>query len=261
MVFVEKSPFFQFFFLGAIGQENVFYVILKQKKTPFQAIKTKSSRSRKTDIFPKGIAHGCWSKNGHFSNIFFLGNMGKEMSVTILQNQKSPFKTIKTRRSKSPRIDFFTKGLTHGFGQKMTIFPTFFFQLIQARKMSFTIFQNEKSLFKTIKTTHSKSRKIDIFPKGLTHGFGPKMAIFPTFLFQAIQARIMSFTIFYNGKGPFWAIKTRSSKSGKIDIFQKGLTHGFVPKMAILPTFFFRQYRLEKYLLRYSRTKNRLSRL
>ena len=49
----------------------------------------------------------------------------------------------------------------------------------------------------------------------------------------------MSFTIFYNGKAPFWAIKTRSSKRGKIDIFQKGLTHGLGPKMAIFPYFFF----------------------
>ena len=32
-----------------------------------------------------------------------------------------------------------------------------------------------------MKTTSSKSRKIDIFPKGSTHGFGPKIAIFPTF--------------------------------------------------------------------------------
>ena len=45
--------------------------------------------------------------------------------------------------------------------------------------MSFTIFQNEKTPFYAIKTRSSKSRKIDIFPKGLTHGFGPKMAIFP----------------------------------------------------------------------------------
>ena len=71
----------------------------------------------------------------------------------------------------------------------------------------------------------------------------------------------MSFTIFYNGKAPFWAIKTKSSKRRKIDIFQKGLTHGFGPKMAIFPTFFFRQYRPGKCLLRYSRTKKRLSRL
>ena len=50
-------------------------------------------------------------------------------------------------------------------------------------------------------------------------------------------------------------------KSRKIDIFPKGLTHGFGPKMAIFPTFFFSQYRTGKCLLRYSRTKKRLSRL
>ena len=42
--------------------------------------------------------------------------------------------------------------------------------------------------FQAIKTRSPKSRKIDIFPKALTYGFGPKMAIFPTFTFQEIQA-------------------------------------------------------------------------
>ena len=37
---------------------------------------------------------------------------------------------------------------------------------------------------------------------------------------------------------PFYSKKTRSSKSRKIDIFAKGLTHGFGPKMAIFSTFF-----------------------
>ena len=31
MVFVQKFPFFQVFFLGNTGQENVFYHILEQK--------------------------------------------------------------------------------------------------------------------------------------------------------------------------------------------------------------------------------------
>ena len=31
MVFVQKWPFFQLFFLGNIGQENVFYEILERK--------------------------------------------------------------------------------------------------------------------------------------------------------------------------------------------------------------------------------------
>ena len=48
----------------------------------------------------------------------------------------------------------------------------------------------------------------------------------------------MSFTIFYNGKAAFWAIKARRSKRPKIDTFQKGLTHGFGPKIAIFPISF-----------------------
>ena len=44
--------------------------------------------------------------------------------------------------------------------------------------------------------------------------------------------------IFYYEKTPFFAVKTRSSKSRKIDIFPKGLTDGFCPKKAIFQTFF-----------------------
>ena len=49
----------------------------------------------------------------------------------------------------------------------------------------------------------------------------------------------MSFTIFWKEKTPFYAIKRKGLKTPKIDIFPKGLTHGFCPKMAIFPTFFF----------------------
>ena len=122
--------------------------------------------------------------------------------------------------------------------QKWPFFQLFFFQAIQARKMSFMIFQNEKTPLQAIKTRSPKSPNIDIFPKGLTHGFGPKMAIFPTFFFQPLLARKMSFMIFQNEKTPFQAIKTRSPKRPKIEIFLNGLTHGFGLKMAIFPIFF-----------------------
>ena len=85
--------------------------------------------------------------------------------------------------------------------------------------MSFTIFQNEKTGFQAIKTRSSNSRKIDIFPKGLTHRFRPKMAISPKIVLQAIQPRKISFTVFQIEKTAFQAIKTRNSKSRKIDIF------------------------------------------
>ena len=140
------------------------------------------------------------------------------MSFTIFYNEKTPFQAIKTKSSKSRKIDIFPKGLTHGFGLKMAIFFNFFFQAILARKMSFTIFQNEKTPLQVIKTRSQKSRKVDIFPKELTHGFDPKIAIFPTF-FQAIQASKMYFSIFQNENTPFQATKKTSSKSRKIHIF------------------------------------------
>ena len=83
MDLVQKSPFFQLFFEGNIGQENVFYDILKRK-------------------------------------IAFLG--------------------YKNKKFKSRKIDIFPKGLTHGFGQKMAIFPIFFFKKYRPGKCLFTIF-------------------------------------------------------------------------------------------------------------------------
>ena len=161
-----------------------------------------------------------------FFRLFFQLIQSRKMFFTILQKEKSPFQAIKTRCSKSRKIDIFPRGLTHGFGPKMAIFQTVFFQAIATRKKSLTIFQNDKTPFYAIKTKSLESRKIDIFTKGLTHGFGPKMAIFPNFFFQAIQARKMSFTIFQNEKTPFQAIKTTSLKSQTIQIFTKGLTNG-----------------------------------
>ena len=137
----------------------------------------------------------------------------------------------------------------HGFRPKLAIFLCFFFKGIQVRKMCFMIFQNKKTVFQALKKRSSKSRKIEIFSKGLVHGFRPKLAIFPCFFFKAIQARKMCFMIFQNKKMVFQALKTRSSKSRKIEIFSKGLVHGFRPKLAIFPCFFLRQYRPGKCVL------------
>ena len=79
-------------------------------------------------------------------------------------------------------MDIFLKGLTRGFEQKWPFFNFFslrnigqenvFYDILQ-RKNAVLIFKNKK--FKQSKNWH--------FLKGLTDGFGPKMAIFPTFFF------------------------------------------------------------------------------
>ena len=164
------------------------------------------------------------------------------MSFYDILEQKKPFQAIKKRSSKTRNIDIFPKGLTDGFGKKMVIFPNLFFQAKQPRKISFTIFYNKKTPFQAIKIKNSKSPKIDIFPKWLTHRFGPKMVIFRKPFFQAIQPRKMSFTIFQNEKTPFQAIKTKNLKSLKIFSFPIELTHGFGPKKSIFSIFFYPIY-------------------
>ena len=248
MVLIQKWPCFQLFFFACIGQENVFYDILERKHA-LLGYKNKKFKKSKHRQFLKGVNPWFWSKNGHFSNFFFQAIQARKMFSMISQNKKTLFQAIKRRGSKSRHIDNFPKGLTHGFDPKTAIFLTFFFYPIQDRKMCFMIFQKEKTPFQSIKTRSSKSRKIPIFPKGLTHCFGPKNGNFSNFFFQAILTRKMSFMIFQSEKRAFQAIKTKSSKSQKNETFPKGLTLGFDPKMAIFPTFFFRPYRPGKCLL------------
>ena len=126
MVLVWKPPFFQLFFLGIIGQENVFYDIL-ERKNAFLSYKNKKFKKSKNWHFSKGVNTWFWSKNGHFSNFFFLGKIGQENVFYDILERKNAFLSYKNNKFKSRKIDIFPKGLTHGFGPKMAIFPTFFF--------------------------------------------------------------------------------------------------------------------------------------
>ena len=70
MVLVQKWPFLQVFFLGNIGQENVFYDILERKNT-FLGYKNMKSKKSKNWYFSLGVNLWFWSKNGQFANFFF----------------------------------------------------------------------------------------------------------------------------------------------------------------------------------------------
>ena len=71
MVLVQKWPFFQLFFLGKIGQENVLSDIL-ERKNAFLGYKNKKSEKSKNKHFSKGVHPWFWSKNGHFFKVFFF---------------------------------------------------------------------------------------------------------------------------------------------------------------------------------------------
>ena len=74
--------------------------------------------------------------------------------------------------------------MTHGFGPKMAIFPTFFFLGNIGKENVFYDTLEQENVFLGYKNKKFKQRKIDFFPKGLTHAFGQKMASFPIFFFR-----------------------------------------------------------------------------
>ena len=76
-------------------------------------------------------------------------------------------------------MTFFLKGLTHGFGPNMAVFSTFFLGNIGQENV-FNDILERKNAFLGYKKQILKVEKFTFFLKGLTHGFGPKMTIFPT---------------------------------------------------------------------------------
>ena len=78
------------------------FTIFYNKKTLFNAIKRRSSKSRKIDIFPNGLTHGqFWSKNGCFSNFSFLCKIGKENLFYDIVDGKNGFVAYKNKNSKN----------------------------------------------------------------------------------------------------------------------------------------------------------------
>ena len=136
------------------------------------------------------------------------------MCFMIFQIEKMYFQAIKTRSFKSRKIDIFSKGLTHGFAQKLAIFPPFFFQAIKARKMCFMILQIEKTYFQTIKTRSSKSRKIDIFSKGVHPWFCYKIGHFSIFFLVHIGHENLFYDILER-KNAFLGNKNKKYKKSK----------------------------------------------
>ena len=70
MGLVQKWPFFQLFFLGNIGQENVFYDIL-ERKNAFLGYKNKKFKKSKNWRFPNGLTHSFGPKMAVLPTFFF----------------------------------------------------------------------------------------------------------------------------------------------------------------------------------------------
>ena len=88
---------FPTFFLGNIGQENVFYDLL-ERKNPSLGYEKKKFINPKNSHVSKGINQRFWSSNGHFANFFFLGNIGQENDFNDILERKNAFLGYKNKK-------------------------------------------------------------------------------------------------------------------------------------------------------------------
>ena len=92
------------------------------------------------------------------------------------------FYPMKTRSSKTRKIDIFLKESTHAFGPKMAIFRTFFLANIWQENVFYDILE-QKNAFVGNKNKKFKESKIDIFSKVVNPWFWSKNGHFSKFFF------------------------------------------------------------------------------
>ena len=153
-------------------------------------------------------------QNWPIFQLFFLAIYASKMSFTIFQNEKTPFQAIKTRSSKSRKIDNFSKGVNKWLLFNNGFLSNFLLANIGQQKVFYHILERKTPL-QAIKRRSSKSRKIDILPKGLTHGFGPNMAIFSTFFFLGNIGQENVFYDILERKNAFLGYKNKKFKKWK----------------------------------------------
>ena len=125
MVLSKNRHFFNFFFLGNIGQKTVFYDIL-ERKNPFPGYKNKKFKKSKNWGFFKRVNAWFQSKNDNFSNLFFLGNIGQKNVFYDILERKNAFlghNNTKFKKSKNWLFSIFPMVLV----QKRPVFQLFFF--------------------------------------------------------------------------------------------------------------------------------------
>ena len=150
-------PIFPNFCLGNIGQKNVFYDIL-ERRNAFLGQKNNKFEKSKNWHFSKQINPWFWSKNDHFSTFFFRQYSIGKCSLRYSTTRKRLSRLKKKEVQKSPKIDIFSKGLIHGFGLKMAIFPIFFLFNIGRENVFYDILE-PKNAFQGYKNKKFKKSK------------------------------------------------------------------------------------------------------
>ena len=192
MGLVLKWPFFQLYFLRNIGQENVFYDILKRKNL-FLGYKNQMFKKSKNWHLSKGVNPLLLVQKWPFVPLFF-SNIGQKNVFYDILDQKNALIGYKQKKLKKLKNWHFSKGVKPWFWYKNGHFPTFFLGNIHQEHVFYNILER-KNAFLRYKNKTFKKLKNWHFSKGVNPWFCSKMAIFSTFFLGSINEENVSYDI------------------------------------------------------------------
>ena len=169
----------------------------------FLGYKNRKFKKSKNWHFFKGVNPWFWSKNGHFSNFFFLGNIDQENVSDDILERKNAFLGYKNKKFKKSKKWHLFKGVNPWFSSKDGHFSTFFFLGNIGQENVFYDILDLKNDFLAYKNKKFKKLKNWHFFKGVNPWFWSKNGHCSNFFFYPIYARKMSFMILQNELTPF----------------------------------------------------------
>ena len=122
-------------------------------------------------------------KKWPFFHFFILSNISEEIVLYDILERKNVFLSYKNKKFKKSKKWHFSKEVNLRFCSKSGNFSHCLFLGNTGQENLFYDILQRKNVSLSYKNKFLTSGKIDIFPKGLTQGFGPKMAIFATLFF------------------------------------------------------------------------------
>ena len=129
---------------------------------------SRSSKSRKIDIFPKGLTHGpVLVQKWPVFKVFFLRNVGQEIVFyDILETKNASLGYKNNKFENSRKTEIFPKGLPMVLVQKWPFFQVFLFSNIGQENVFFDILETENAFIGYKNNKLKKVKKLTFFQRG-----------------------------------------------------------------------------------------------
>ena len=148
-----------------------------------------------------------------FSQLFSFSNIGQENVFDDILEPKNAFLIYKNKKFKKSKNWNFSKGLTHGFPPKITIFPIFLFLDNIGHEIVFNDILEPKNDFLSYKNKkYKKSKKNWHFSNGVNPWFLSKNCHFFNFSFLSNIGQENVFTDILEPKNSFLSYKNKKFK-------------------------------------------------